>query len=51
MIAFCITFIEYNNISIYKRWLGNLDWPEEISRFENLNLNSFEIQTLWSQAT
>ena len=48
--AFCITFAGYKNINIYKKWLVNLDWPKEISRFENLNLKTLEIQKLQSQA-
>ena len=51
MIAFYITFIRCNDINIYKRWLGNLNCPEEIFRLENLNLNFFEVQTFWSQVT
>lgn len=51
MVMLCITFARYNNINIYKKWLGNLNWPKEIFRLENLNLNLFEVQKLQSQAT
>ena len=48
MVGFNIAFARSNDISINKRWMDNLDWLEEISRLKNLNLNSFEVQTLWS---
>lgn len=44
--ALCITSARSNNISIYKKWLGNSNWLEEISRLENPNLNPFEVQKL-----
>lgn len=49
IITLYITSTRYNNISIYKRWLSNLNQSEEIFRLENLNLNFFEIQKLWNQ--
>ena len=51
MVAFCITFARYKKISIYKKWLVNSDWPEEIFRLKNLNLKPFEVRKLWSQVT
>ena len=51
VIALCITSVGYKDISTYKKWLVNLDWLEEISRLENLNLKPFEVQKLRSQAT
>lgn len=51
VVAFCITSTRCNNISTYKKWLGNSNWPEEISRLANLNLNPFKVQKLWSQVT
>lgn len=46
MIIFCITFAQCNIINIYKKWLINLDWFEEIFKLENLNLNLFRVQKL-----
>lgn len=43
IITFCIMSIGCKNITIYKKWLVNSDWPEKISKFENLNLKLFEI--------
>lgn len=43
LVVFCITFARSNNISAYKKWLCNLNQPEEIFRLENLNLNFFEV--------
>ena len=51
VITLCITFARYKDISTYKKWLVNSNWPEEISRLENLNLKPFKVQKLWSQAT
>ena len=49
--ALCITSIRCKDISIYKKWLVNSGWLEAIFRLENLNLKSFEVQKLQSQAT
>lgn len=46
--AFYITSAACDDFSIYKRWLGNLDWPKEIFKLEDLNLNLFRVQKLWS---
>ena len=51
VVALCIISIGCKDISIYKKWLVNSDWPEEIFRLKNLNLNFFEVQKLQSQAT
>lgn len=51
VVAFCITFLKCKDINIYKKWLINSDWPEKISRLENLNLKPFKIQKLQSQVT
>ena len=51
VVAICITSARCKDISIYKKWLVNSDWPEEIFRLENLNLKPFEVQKLRSQAT
>ncbi len=51
VVVFCITSTNYKDISIYKKWLINLDCPEKISRLENLNLKPFKVQKLQSQAT
>lgn len=48
MIVLCITSARCNNISIYKKWLGNSNWLEKISKLENLNLNPFKVQKLWN---
>ena len=48
VVAFCITSTKCKDISTYKKWLVNSDWPEEISRLENLNQKTFEVQKLWS---
>ena len=46
MFTLCITSARYKNISTYKKWLVNSDWPEEISKLENLNLKPFKVQKL-----
>lgn len=46
IVMLCITFTMYNDISIYKKWMVNSNWLEKIFRFENLNLNPFEVQKL-----
>lgn len=51
VVSLCITFIKYNNISIYKKCLSNSNQHKKISKLENLNLNSFKIQKLRNQIT
>lgn len=51
IIVLCITSAKYNNIGIYKRWLGNLDWLKRIFGLENPNLNPFKVQKLQNQVT
>lgn len=43
VVALYITFTRFNDISTYKKWLGNSDRLKEISRLENLNPYPFEI--------
>ena len=51
VVALCITSAGFKDISTYKKWLVNSDWPEGISRLENLNLKPLEVQKLQSQVT
>ena len=51
MVAFCITSAGCKDISTYKKWLVNSDWPKQIFRLENLNLKPFEVQKLCSHVT
>lgn len=51
IITFYITSTEYNDISIYKIQLINLDQPEKIFKLENINLNLFEVQKLQNKTT
>ncbi len=46
MVTFCIISTGYKDISIYKKWLINLNYSKEISRLENFNLKPFEVQKL-----
>ena len=43
VVAFCITSIGCKDISTYKKWLLNSNWPEEIFRLKNLNMELFEV--------
>ena len=43
VVALYITSAGCKDISTYKKWLVNSDWPEEICRLENLNLKPFEV--------
>lgn len=38
-----ITFAKFNNISIYKNWLGNLTQLEKIFKLNNPNLNPYKV--------
>ena len=51
VVTLCITSAGCKDISTYKKWLVNSNWPKEIFRLENLNLKPFEVQKLRSQAT